>query len=100
MLPRPWRGFFGVVFLRLFSVVHGKFPSATIQKYDMEQYQKYDTECSHLHRRRATDIGEQGASGIRESTLIKPAQIGIFIKHGGLREKTIRTDIFSALLVL
>jgi len=39
---------FGVVFLRLFSVVHGKFPSATIQKYDMEQYQKYDTECSHL----------------------------------------------------
>jgi len=50
--------------------------------------------------RRTTDIGEQGASGIGESTLIEPVQIGIIIKHSGLPEKTTRTDVLSALLVL
>src|SRR5438876_363945 len=40
------------------------------------------------NRRGATDIGKQGASGIGESTLIEPVQIGIITKHNGLPEKT------------
>ncbi len=33
------------------------------------------------NRGRTTDIGEQGASGIRESKLIEIVAIGIIIKH-------------------
>jgi hypothetical protein len=47
-----------------------------------------------------TNIGEQGASGIRESRLVEPTPIGIIIKPNGLREKTTRTDVCAALLVL
>src|SRR5260370_37395084 len=56
--------------------------------------------CHATNWRRTTDIGEQGASGIRESRLFEIVAIGIIIKHSGLPEKTIRTDILSALLVL
>src|SRR5262249_46238085 len=44
--------------------------------------------------------GEQGANGIGESTSIEPAERGIIIKHSGLPEKTTRTDVISALLIL
>jgi hypothetical protein len=43
---------------------------------------------------------EQGASGIGESTVIEPVQIGINIKHSGLQKRRGSSDVLSALLVL
>ncbi len=43
--------------------------------------------CHAANWRRTTDIAEQSASGIRESRLFEPVQVGIIVKHSGLREK-------------
>src|SRR5256885_4921249 len=50
--------------------------------------------------RRTTNIGEQGASGIRASTLIEIVAIAIIIKHRASQKRRGSSDLLSTLLVL